>query len=296
MQGNLYTVIVITHASLFSGFGGWDLAAEWMGYENIFQCEISPFPAKVLRNNFPTVKLYGDIKQFTGEEYAGKIDILSCSPPCQAASLAGKRRGTGDDRWLWQETFRVIHTIKPTFTILENVRGILTLEEGLVFEKLLTDLESYGYELQTFCIPACAIDAWHRRDRIWIVAHANKHQHSQPKSGGEGTTESAPNPNRPQDRTRWESAGTDCKLNPNDRSKRTQRRKYEAIPKLRGLQRSKDGGIYANIEGRPDLSTPVLCRSYDGIPNGMERVKGYGNAIVPQIAYQIFQSLPLCSI
>lgn len=282
---------MLSHASLFSGIGAWDLASEWMGWENKFQVEIDPFCQKYLKKNFPSVELYGDIKQFTGEQYRGAIDVLSASPPCQAASLAGKRRGTTDDRWLWEETFRVVQTIQPTFAIFENVRGILTLEKGLVFEKLLTDLESYGYEVQAFCIPACAVEAWHRRDRIWLVAHSDKHKHRKEKRASKAETEGVQKEDRAQHISSGESFGTDKRHDPNDRSQRTERRRYQAIPKLRGLQRSEDGGIYANIEGRPDLSTPVLCRSYDGIPEGMVRVKAFGNAIVPQIAYQLFQSI-----
>jgi len=102
------------------------------------------------------------------------IDILTAGVPCQPASCAGKRRGTGDDRWLWEETLRIISEIKPTWCILENVRGLLSLEQGMVFENLCLTLETFGYEVQPFVIPACAVDAPHRRDRIWIVGYSNR--------------------------------------------------------------------------------------------------------------------------
>lgn len=176
----------MTHASLFSGVGGFDLAAEWMGWTNMFQVEIDPFCNKVLAKNFPHVKRYGDIKQFNGTEYRGTIDVLTGGFPCQPFSVAGKRAGTEDNRYLWPEMLRVIREIKPAWIVAENVRGLLTIQDGMVFEQACTDLENEGYEVQPFIIPACSVGAPHRRDRIWFIAHSknDNRRKCEDRSGG----------------------------------------------------------------------------------------------------------------
>ena len=160
------------HGSLFSGIGGFDLAAEWCGWQNIFQVEIDDFCQRKLAKIFPEVKQYKDIKEFDGTKYKGTIDIISGGPPCQPISIAGKRRGTADDRWLWQEALRVMFEIKPAWAVFENPPGLLSFKRGVVFENLLSQMENEGYEVQSFSIPACALDAPHIRERIWIIAHA----------------------------------------------------------------------------------------------------------------------------
>lgn len=157
----------LSHGSLFSGIGGFDLAATWIGWNNIFQCEIDEFCLKTLNKNFPNVKKYTDIKQFNAYEYRNKLDILTGGFPCQPFSTAGKRKGTEDDRSLWCEMFRIIKEAKPKWVVAENVVGIATME----LDNILFDLESEGYEATTFNIPACAKAAPHIRKRIWIVAN-----------------------------------------------------------------------------------------------------------------------------
>jgi DNA (cytosine-5)-methyltransferase 1 len=151
------------------------LAADWVWgdeHEIVSFCEIDPFCQKVLKKHWPDVPIISDIREVSGIQY--EINLLTAGTPCQPASCAGKQRGTEDDRWLWPECFRVIREIRPTWCILENVKGLTSLEQGVVFEALLTELESYGYETETFIIPACAVDAPHRRDRVWIVANSQK--------------------------------------------------------------------------------------------------------------------------
>jgi len=159
---------------LFSGIGGFHYAADqvWENVECVGHVEIDPFCQKVLRKHWPDVPIYSDIKELNGTQFK-EVDLLTAGVPCQPASCAGKQGGTEDDRWLWPETFRIIQETKPRWIILENVPGILTLENGVVFESLLVTLEDSGYEVETPIIPACAIDAPHRRDRIWIVAYDN---------------------------------------------------------------------------------------------------------------------------
>ena len=133
-------------------------------------CEIDKYCQKVLTKNFPGVPIYDDIKKLKGSQF-GSVDLLTAGVPCQPASVAGKRGGTKDDRWLWPEVFRVIQEVKPTWVILENVYGILSLDGGMVFESLLSEVEDCGYETQTFIVPACGKNAPHKRDRVWVVAH-----------------------------------------------------------------------------------------------------------------------------
>jgi len=158
------------HGSLFSGIGGFDLAAEWMGWENIFHCEWMEFPRKVLDYHFPDADSHIDICTTDFKKYANKIDILTGGFPCQPFSLAGKRKGTDDERYLWGEMLRAIQEIKPRFVIAENVFGITNIDGGMVFEQVCLDLENEGYEVQPFIIPAAAKNAPHRRDRVWFVA------------------------------------------------------------------------------------------------------------------------------
>lgn len=184
---------------------------------------------------------------------------------------------------------RAIREIKPRYVVGENVSGLLSWNGGLVFNEVQVDLENEGYEVQPVVLPACAVGGWHRRDRVWFVAHAIDSTDST-NSGQKGKEKGISSEHRATG-CAGELAGTNSGLYTNDRGERAKRSFEETIPKLEGLQRSEDGGIYAIIEGRPDLSTPVLCRGYDGIPAGVDRVTAYGNAIVPQVAYIIFRAI-----
>ena len=156
---------------MFSGIGGFDLAAEWMGWENVFHCEWMEFPRKVLDYHFPNADSHIDICKTDFTKYANTIDIISGGFPCQPFSLAGKRKGTDDERYLWGEMLRAIQEIKPRFVIAENVFGITNIDGGLVFQQVCLDLEAEGYEVQPFIIPAAAKNAPHRRDRCWFIAN-----------------------------------------------------------------------------------------------------------------------------
>ena len=162
----------MTHGSLFSGIGGFDLAAQWAGWTNSFNCEINPFCKTVLAYHFPDAKQYSDIRTTDFTVWRGLIDVLSGGFPCQPFSLAGKRKGTKDDRHLWPEMLRAIREISPRWVVGENVFGIVNWSDGLVFEKVCAELETEGYEVQPYILPACAVNAPHRRDRVWFVAHS----------------------------------------------------------------------------------------------------------------------------
>ena len=167
----------MTHASLFSGIGGFDLAAQWMGWENVFHCERDPFCQKVLAHHFPNSIPHDDVTTLQADEYRGRIDVLSGGFPCQPFSVAGKRKGTEDERHLWPEMLRIIGESQPRWVVGENVRGLVSWSDGLVLEACYSDLENLGYSVQSFIIPACATGAPHRRDRVWIVAYSNNDRH-----------------------------------------------------------------------------------------------------------------------
>lgn len=161
----------LNHIGLFAGIGGFELAARWMGWNTIAWSEWDPFCQKVLSYHFPEAKGYGDIKQADFTQYRGQCDILTGGFPCQPYSVAGKRLGKEDDRHLWPEMLRAIREIQPRWIVGENVRGLLSWNGGVVFEEVCSDLESEGYEVQAFIIPAAGVGAPHRRDRIWFIAN-----------------------------------------------------------------------------------------------------------------------------
>ena len=163
----------MNYLDLFSGIGGFHLGILQAGVkiDKCYFSEIDQFATKLYQKRFPTAIPLGDIKNIKGAEL-GTIDFITGGFPCQPFSVAGKRRGTQDDRYLWPETIGIIREAKPTWCLLENVRGLLTINEGMVFEEVCLDLERAGYETQTFLIPACAVNAPHRRDRVWILAYS----------------------------------------------------------------------------------------------------------------------------
>lgn len=322
------------HGSLFSGLGGFDLASEWMGWENRFHCEWNPFGQRILKYYWPKSDSHHDIKKTDFTPYANLIDVLSAGFPCQPYSAAGKRKGKDDDRYLWPETRRAYREIQPSVLVLENVAGlisileptsisemenkafqlfsegneeesiILTIEsvERRVVATVIEEIESDGYLLPrledgtpiVLCIPACAVNAPHRRDRVWFVAYRN----------GNGQF----------------SSNSEHEVQPNKRGKQT----------LNDINSVRDSGTYTNTnsyrrQGRlhevkettsKQLPTslcprymgrqtwekfptqPPLCNGNDGLPDKLdgitvskwrsESTKGGGNAIVPHIAFEIF--------
>jgi len=186
----------IKHANLFSGIGGFLLAAEWCGWENIFAVEIEDYPQKVLQKNFPNIQKFKDIYDFDGTKFKGTVDIISGGFPCQPFSVAGKRQGEKDNRYLWPEMLRVISEIKPAFVVGENVVGLVSMENGKILERIFSDLENEGYTVESFIIPACGVGAWHRRNRIWIIAYSRlfgQEKHEKQTAGIEQYSQTASN-------------------------------------------------------------------------------------------------------
>jgi DNA (cytosine-5)-methyltransferase 1 len=160
------------HGSLFSGIGGFDLASEWMGWENVFHCEWNEFGQKVLNYYWPKAISYHDITKTDFSIHRGTIDIITGGFPCQPYSMAGKRKGKEDERHLWPEMLRAIREIQPTWVVGENVLGLVNWDGGLVFHEVQADLETQGYEVQPYVLPAASVNAPHRRDRVWFVAYS----------------------------------------------------------------------------------------------------------------------------
>jgi len=183
----------LTHGSLFSGIGGFDLASQWMGWDNVFHCEWNEFGKKILNHYWPKSISYDDITKTDFTIHRGQIDILTGGFPCQPYSTAGKRLGKEDDRHLWPEMLRAIREIKPKFIVGENVSGLLSWNGGLVFNEVQTDLEAEGYEVQPVLLPACSVNAPHRRERIWFVAYANERTKGSSRASGKAESNGSKN-------------------------------------------------------------------------------------------------------
>ena len=159
---------------LFSGIGGFSLGLERAGMETIAFCEIEPLCQQVLKKHWPDVPVFNDIRNLTANELPEQPDVICGGYPCQPFSVAGDRRGQEDDRHLWPEMFRLVKECRPSWVIGENVAGHITM--GV--DEVLSDLQGEGYTAQTFVIPAVAVDAPHRRDRVWVIANTNSQSRS----------------------------------------------------------------------------------------------------------------------
>jgi len=275
------TATICSHLDLFSGIGGFALAAKWHRIETKAFCEIDPWARRVLSKNFPGVPIHEDVKQLSGKQYEG-IDLITGGYPCQPFSLAGKRQGEGDDRHLWPEVFRIIKEARPRWVLCENVTGHVTM--GL--DQVLSDLGSEGYTGEPIIIPACAKNAQHRRDRVWIIAH----------SGSEGLQRSE----------RKSSAGKKRKpighsteldsesVSSDSASGRRQRQGRHVEPVDSTADQDREANQFINELGWPN--EPPVCRRINGVSRRMDgnRLRGLGNAIVPQIAYEIIAAMISC--
>jgi len=301
------------HGSLFSGIGGFDLAAEWMGWENVFHCEWMEFPRKVLDYHFPNADSHIDICKTDFTKYANKIDILTGGFPCQPFSTAGKRKGTEDERYLWGEMLRAIQEIKPKFVIAENVYGITNIDGGLVFQQVCIDMEGEGYEVQPFIIPAAAKNAPHRRDRCWFVAYYNKRNG---KENGLQTGREKYLDGITREQYAANSNGYGFQEQTNEQKLGIQRGNQFQFGKSKHKNdaSNSNGSGFKGINNATQREHSVdrnswhifptqspICGGNDGLPTKLdgitfskwraESIKAYGNAIVPQVAYEIFKAI-----
>ena len=382
-------VKIMRHASLFSGIGGPEVAAAMLGWENVFHCEINGFGRKVLEYWFPDSESYEDITKTDFTKFRGTIDVLTGGFPCQPFSYAGKRGGQSDERYLWPEMLRVINEVRPTWVIGENVAGITTMVEScqvtdmgseatlfeasggihrytaefaFTIERICSDLESKGYSVQPMLIPACAVGAPHRRDRVFFIAHNNFasdsiHQGSLRNASTNATKEGKERisernevqwPNEPADaRSEMQSPYADSSCKGLERShesgsgegrKRMQVRRNIAgcdcadgsesysysycnrlLESLRTRQDGNEGWsgqeffveviadsirrLHPSERWRSFPAVSPVHRGNDGIPFDVdsltisfskwrtETIKAYGNAIVPQVMYRIFEAI-----
>lgn len=291
----------MNHGSLFSGIGGFDLAAQWMGWNNIFNCEWEEFPRRVLRHHFPESKQYGDIKEFDATAYAGRIDILTGGFPCQPYSAAGRKLGKDDDRHLWPEMLRIIRECTPRYVVGENVRGLVSWNGGLVFEEVCADLEALGYSVQPCLLPAASVNAPHKRMRVWFIAYSEcvRLEHTtEPGSVGEVQGQVG----RQLAHTSQAVGSTRASTYPCHT--RLQGGKQHGAPDKREQQPKSSRSVAqcSQVGDWQEFPTqPPVCGGDDGIPRELdsvtfskwrkESIKAYGNAIVPQVAYQIFKAI-----
>lgn len=282
----------MTHGSLFSGIGGFDLAAHWMGWDNIFHCEWNPFGQKVLKHHFTNSISYNDITKTDFSIHEGSIDIISGGFPCQPYSTAGLRKGKADERHLFPEMLRAIKEIKPRWIIGENVRGLVSWNGGMVFNEVCDDLEREGYEVQPFLIPAAGVNAPHQRQRVWFIAYSNDKGRS-----GEFREVQKENGEISERNNNAEFSNTNVKHNFSNSESIGQEYALENGELERGrFRQSSERNFWDSFP-----SKSPLCGGDDGLPRELdnitfskwrqESIKAYGNAIVPQVAHEIFKTI-----
>lgn len=379
--------MIKTHASLFSGIGAAEIAASWMGWTNVFHCEIQEFPRRVLEYFYLKSKSYEDITKTDFTEWRGKIDVLTAGFPCQPFSLAGQRRGADDDRYLWPEALRAIREVQPSWFVGENVAGLVTMvqpgeevkvgrtdalfeadyiyreEQRFTLDEICEGLEREGYAVQPFVIPACAVGAPHRRDRIWIVANRSDAGPETLQCGGKDGVHAAglaadADINRQRKRTNEQELLAKCKSTsynsyggeirpashpdgdghtprkacsgaegcrrrdvpqPGERGDEAERpdglsglQRPAGDTEVEGLERRARTGLQGRENGLADAGLPSdrwadfptqspVCSRHDGVSLRLagitfprwraEAVKALGNAMVPQVVYEIFRAI-----
>jgi DNA (cytosine-5)-methyltransferase 1 len=298
---------------LFSGLGGFSLGLERTGYfKTIAFCEIDKYCSLILDKHWKGIKIYNDVRKINKEQFdtdgTPYPDIITGGFPCQPFSVAGKQKGTGDDRHLWPEMFRIIKTFKPKFVIGENVKGLINIQDGVVFETVCTDLESEGYEVQAFNIPAAGVGAPHRRERIWIIATLGNSE-----LNGSSTTKIT----RSRELQMHIATGTvfqgenenEIRKGNADQSQRSSSSpEYDVANSSSEQSHSNDNGQeqreisqqeQIELGGRSSRTLwpsnwefePNVGRVANGIPGRVHRLKGLGNSIIPKIAEEIGKAI-----
>ena len=343
----------LTHASLFSGIGGAELAASWLGWTNVFHCEIQEFQRKVLDYWFPNSISYEDITKTDFKEWRGQIDVLTGGFPCQPFSVAGKRKGAEDNRYLWGEMLRAIREIQPTWVVGENVNGILSMvqpgketkmertdnlfDENFIYRKeqqftidaICENLACAGYSVQPFVIPACAVGAPHRRDRVWIVAHRTDAGVEDLQQEGKNGVSQFTTPtntqcfggNKVDNNIQPEQANGErvdsksmCRASSDSCSQRCTRGSVQTAYKRKEAQEKWRGffGLTKRLGCKRSFAKPEfsefptqspVCNRDDGLPFRVadltisfpkwrsKSIEALGNAWVPEVAFEIFKAI-----
>ena len=352
---------MMVHGSTFSGIGAAEIAAEMLGWKNAFHCEINPFPRQVLDYHYPDAESYEDITKTDFSKWRGKIDVLTGGFPCQPFSYAGKRRGSEDDRYLWPYMLRCIQQVRPTWFIGENVAGITTMvfpgevskvgsggtifdetdymarDERFIIEEICQQLEDCGYSVQPMLIPACAVRAPHRRDRVFIVGKRLATDTSEPRAEGvrQEREDAIHRPQSVADTDGWRGFEVEESIRPKLADgyglECTCGQRPTAYAKCAGLERQDESRSEESGERLYIRRDPAGCsgedgiggccrwmwledgswlptqspihRGNDGLPFDVDRLtisfgkwrtealKAYGNAIVPQVMYEIFRGI-----
>ena len=316
---------------LCSGIGGFSLGLEWAGMSTVAMCEKDPYCRKILAKHWPELTIHEDIRNLDGKEYRNSIDLVAGGFPCQPFSVAGKRRGQDDDRYLWDETIRVVAETKPKWFVGENVEGIININNGLVLRQVQTDLEKEGFQVQCLVIPASGIGAWHQRKRVWIIANSNSrlsigegkeiqargntidssskdvsNSNSRLRRGRRTEQESRANeiwrfytPKEEQTKQYIRSKAVRCDALPRENISNTYSKGFQrrCIPtNLEEKQRSITSKNSFEKQQTWWQTQSKLC----GVPHGISyeldkdrsnRIKALGNSIVPQIAYEIGKAI-----
>ncbi len=294
----------LTHFSLFTGIGGLDLAAEWAGFKTIGQCEWADYPTKILEKHWPNVQRWRDVKDVTAKSInkrigGGRITVLSGGFPCQPHSIAGKRKGSTDERDLWPEFRRIISDTAPKWVLGENVSGIFTTDDRRFFGRILSDLAEMGYFVGWATYGAVHVGARHKRNRVFIVAHTrcSLWQGSILSKADESKTAKKLANNR-----KRESQPKRCVQNVRGRvghcsenvfnptSKRWEKGNNEAENAGKGKAEWESWTADSFNRHIWELE-PNVGRVANGVPNRVDRLKCLGNAVVPQQAFPIFKAI-----
>lgn len=264
----------LTHLSLFSGIGGLDLAAEMAGFKTVGQCEWADYPTKILEKHWKDVPRWRDIRTLTGDSFYEKtglrtVSIISGGFPCQPFSVAGLRRGKEDDRYLWGDMLRIISELNPSWVLGENVPGII----DLALDTVLSDLEDEGYSCQTFIVPACGVNAPHRRYRVAILAN----------SCCERLQRSEQYKTPDQDRWGQESYGSVSQLRQDVSNSESAECERERGETRAWWSLTRCGGWWS--------TEPNVGRVANGVPHRVDRLKCLGNAVVPYQFYPFFKAI-----
>mgnify|MGYP003651091524 FL=1 len=284
---------------LFSGIGGFSYGLEQtQGFETIAFCEKDKFCQQVLRKHWNDIKIYDDIRDIKGSTI--KADIVTGGFPCQPFSVAGKQRGTDDDRYLWDETIRVVAETKPRWFIGENVDGLVNIQEGKVLQQIQKDLETESFEVQCLIIPASGIGAWHQRKRIWIIGYSDSNANTKTQQSSNGPENSISKEYRSKDSSVQFSGGTTNNSlsnstpinlrNANSTSiessiNRQEERKFRRASSRRQQRQETWWQTQSKLCGVPDGISTELDK------DRANRIKSLGNSIVPEIARELGLSI-----